>query len=268
MANPGYPMPPNPNPMMGGPGGPMQMPPPMRPPMPIRRGTSKAVPVVVSAGLAVGVFCGLLFGVGTGKREAHAGTKASNVKMDDSATTPGAAPAGTGVTVAPIPSPAAPVAAGSGSATVAQAPTPPPPAPPPAQTVKTSKLVFDIKPETAAAIAKITVDGKDVPGTTIDLPIDVKNVKVSVKADGFHSFDKAIDLEGDKTTVSVELTKRSGGGAASTGAGSPGFGGASNSTNHVPTRPPGGDGTTPPPPPPKKDKKKDTKPAGGGLIDI
>jgi hypothetical protein len=30
----------------------------------VRRGTSKAVPIVVSAGLAVGVFCGLLFGLG------------------------------------------------------------------------------------------------------------------------------------------------------------------------------------------------------------
>ena len=39
---------------------------------PMRRGTSKAIPVVVSAGLAVGVFCGLLFGVGTGKNNARA----------------------------------------------------------------------------------------------------------------------------------------------------------------------------------------------------
>jgi hypothetical protein len=36
------------------------------PPPQVKRGTSKAVPVVVSAGLAVGVFCGLLFGLGTG----------------------------------------------------------------------------------------------------------------------------------------------------------------------------------------------------------
>jgi hypothetical protein len=50
---------------MGGP--PMGMPPPVR-----RGGVSKAVPVVVSAGLAVGVFCGLLFGIGTGKKDAIA----------------------------------------------------------------------------------------------------------------------------------------------------------------------------------------------------
>src|SRR5690606_35233546 len=83
MAAPGYPqmgqMP------MGGPGGPMGGPPMGGPPMgaqpmprPIRRGTSKAVPIVVSAGLAVGVFCGLLFGVGTGKEEAAAAPAAGN----------------------------------------------------------------------------------------------------------------------------------------------------------------------------------------------
>ena len=32
----------------------------------VRRGTSRAVPVVVSMGLAIGVFCGLLFGLSTG----------------------------------------------------------------------------------------------------------------------------------------------------------------------------------------------------------
>src|SRR3982751_647736 len=45
---------------------------------PIRQGTSKVVPVVVSAGLAVGVFCGLLFGVGTGKSHASPAAPGSN----------------------------------------------------------------------------------------------------------------------------------------------------------------------------------------------
>src|SRR5690242_149786 len=66
MANPSYPQ-------MGQ--MPMGAPPPMGPPTmnrPMRRGVSKAVPVVVSAGLAVGVFCGLLFGLGTDKDEANA----------------------------------------------------------------------------------------------------------------------------------------------------------------------------------------------------
>ena len=58
---------------------------------PMRRGTSKAMPVVVSAGLAVGVFCGLLFGVGTGKSSAAPGpSKGNNVKAhtDEMTTTP------------------------------------------------------------------------------------------------------------------------------------------------------------------------------------
>jgi len=60
-------MPPGMPPGMGGPpmGGP-----PMAGMRQMKRGTSKAIPVVVSAGLAVGVFCGLLFGVGTGKSNA------------------------------------------------------------------------------------------------------------------------------------------------------------------------------------------------------
>ena len=94
MANPGSfppmgapPMgPPMPPPMgappMGpgmGPGGPGMMP---RPPQ--RQGTSRMVPVVVSAGLAVGVFCGLLFGLGTGKSAAAPPEKATNgVRRND-----------------------------------------------------------------------------------------------------------------------------------------------------------------------------------------
>src|SRR3954468_21673179 len=76
MATPGYPQmggPMGQMPMGGQPGGgygaPMgQGPQTMQ--RPVKRGTSKAVPVVVSAGLAVGVFCGLLFGVGVDKGEA------------------------------------------------------------------------------------------------------------------------------------------------------------------------------------------------------
>src|SRR5262245_15092333 len=99
MATPGYPnMPPGGGPPMGGPpmggppmGGPPMGGPPMGgPPMggpprgmqpPMRRGTSKAVPLVVSAGLAVGVFCGLLFGVG--KKSAVAASKSNEAKAGD-----------------------------------------------------------------------------------------------------------------------------------------------------------------------------------------
>ena len=91
-------MPPGMPPGMGGP--PMGGPPTGGPPTgqgmrPMRRGTSKAIPVVVSAGLAVGVFCGLLFGVGTGKSSAAPGpSKGNNVsahtaEMTTTPVTPG-----------------------------------------------------------------------------------------------------------------------------------------------------------------------------------
>lgn len=77
MANPGYPQQP---PMGAGP----QVGAAAPPPRPVRRGTSKAVPVVVSAGLAVGVFCGLLFGLGTGEEvEASNDKPATTAKKDD-----------------------------------------------------------------------------------------------------------------------------------------------------------------------------------------
>src|ERR1700748_1464613 len=98
MATPGYPQQQN---MMGGPMAPMM------PPRPQKRGVSRAVPVVVSAGLAVGVFCGLLFGLGTGDQTAQAEpAKGNNVRPEAPEPQPekGAAPAGLGATAAlPVP---------------------------------------------------------------------------------------------------------------------------------------------------------------------
>jgi len=266
MANPGYPQmgqfPPGMGPSMGGPpmGGPPMggMPPP---PRAIRAGTPKIVPVIVSAGLAVGVFCGLLFGVGTGKKDAVAapskGTNAKDHPVEDTThlvetptknITPtaqlnGGSGAGSGS--------AAGSGAGSGSAAVAAAMGSG--AGSGSAAVKMSKLTITVKPEAAASGAKIQIDGKDIEGTSIELPGEKKDVKVNVTASGFHSFDKKVDLVGDETTVEVELVKRSGGG------GSPGFGGADTHAPKVPVRPPSGDGGGSKPPPKKKP---------GGLIDI
>lgn len=232
MATPGYPQ------MMGGPMPMMQR--------PMRRGTSKVVPVVVSAGLAVGVFCGLLFGLGTGKEEASAATvkKKTTGGTDDS---PGAAPVGLGATAAaPAPGSAAPATApppapAAGSAVAKTEPT-----------IKTVKLTLAIKPDAAQKGAKIVVDGKEITGNSVEVPADKKTVKVAITADGFHSVDKSIDLSGDETSVDVEMLKRGGGGG---GAGSPGFGGASHVAPTIPKAPPG-------------EKKPPKKPAGGGVIDI
>jgi hypothetical protein len=262
MANPGYPqmgqMPPGMGPPMGGPPmGPPMGGPPMggMPPRPMTRGTPKIVPVIVSAGLAVGVFCGLLFGVGTGKKAAAAepskGTNAKDHPVEDTTNmvvtptkpiTPTAQLGGSAAGSAT--GSAAGSGAGSGSAMAAAGSAAGSAAP----AVKMSKLTITVKPDAAASAAKIQIDGKDITGNSIELPSDKKSVKVSITAPGYHSLDKTIDVLGDDTAVEIELVKR-GGGA------SPGFGGTDTHAPKVPTRPPGGDK-----PPPKK------KP--GGLIDI
>jgi hypothetical protein len=252
MAHPGYPQQ---MPQMGPPmGGPQQM---MMPPRPVRRGTSRAVPIVVSAGLAMGVFCGLLFGLGTGEVKAAADpAKGNNVGKHGDDTAPaaqgGAAPAGLGGTAA-LPVGATPAAAGgsptknpnaiASGAKPAAAGTAPTVAAP-----KSIKLTFKVEPEAAASSAKIVVDGKEITGTEIEVPIDHKSVKIAVTANGFHSYDKKLDIvpDGDMT-MTVEMIKRGGGGAPA----SPGFGGASTGGNHVPTAPP-----------------KPKKPANNGIIDI
>lgn len=257
MANPGYPqmgqMPPGMGPPMGGP--PMGMPPGM-PPRPVRQGVSKAVPIVVSAGLAVGVFCGLLFGVGTGKKDAVAApSKGNNAKeqpvedtthLVETPTKPitptaqigagsgsavaaaGSAAgsgAGSGSAVAAAAGSAAGSGAGSGSAAVA---------------MKT--LTIKVEPDAAASVAKIQIDGKAITGTSLELPEATTSVKVSLSAAGYHSIDKTIELLGEETTVEFPMQKRSGA--------SPGFGGTDTHRPTVPKRPPG----------PKKQP--------GGLIDI
>ncbi len=250
MATPGYPQ-------MGQMQGmhPQGMPPQMQmpPQRPIKRGTSRAVPVVVSAGLAVGVFCGLLFGLGLDKNDASAGpAKGNNVKVGDETAGSGSGSAGlTGLgATAPTPPPAK-AGSGSGSAPVVVAkPVPPPPTVPVAPVAKTVKLTIEITPDAAASVAKIVVDGKEITGKMIELPLDKKSVKLAVTATGFHSNDKKVDIAEDADMkVSLEMVKR----ASGTGGASPGFGGPSSGGNHVPTVPP----STHKKPPP-----------GSGIIDI
>ena len=264
MATPGYPQMQQPPMMQGGPMGAMP------PPRPVKRGVSKAVPVVVSAGLAVGVFCGLLFGLGTGGDTAHAEpSKGNNVHpnsgSDDAptptptaSTTPPPKPAtGSGSAAAVVATgsgagSAKPAAAATGSGTGSAVVAP----------VTIAKLTIEVIPPAAAAVAKITVDGKDITSSaatpaaagsaatpvpaSVDLPAETKSVKVAVTAPGYHSIDKKVDVTaGSETKVQLEMVKR-----ASSG-GSPGFGGSSNVPNRVPTAPP-----------------KPKKPSNSGIIDI
>lgn len=192
-------------PPTGGPGGPGG--PPMQAQGPMRRGTSKAVPIVVSAGLAVGVFCGLLFGVGKqSEAVASAPATGSGAKADP---TTGSAAASTAT---PTPTPTPPTAgSAAGSATVAAAGSAAPATGSAAPTVvkpQTIKLTVTIKPDDAADDAKLEIDGKDVDGMIVELPADKKSVRVEVKARGYRSVDKKIELAGGDTAIELEMSKR------------------------------------------------------------
>ena len=67
-----------------------------------------------------------------------------------------------------------------------------------------------IKPDEAAAIAKITVDGKELPATSDfelgDAP--KKKVKVVIKAAGYRDVTHEGDVEGTETKFSLEMQKK------------------------------------------------------------
>jgi len=260
MANPGYPM----QPMMQPPqmGQPMGAPPRAQV---VRQGTSRAVPVVVSAGLAIGVFCGLLFGLGIDKDEAVAATTTSaptkkktdtDVPEPFQPTTAKVPPKAAVATPAAGSNTATPPAAGSNTTPPAAgsntAATKPPTAGAGSATIAavvkpTGKLTIEVMPEAIAKTAKITVDGKELEGNVFEIDLsDVKSepkkktVKVVVKASGYKDVEQKLDLlAGEEgTTYKVELVKRATGGGL------------------------------PRPPPPGGGKKPPKKPPGGGLIDI
>lgn len=216
MAAPGYPQMGQMPPMGGPPMGAQPM------PRPVRQGTSKAVPVVVSAGLAVGVFCGLLFGVGTGKDEAVAApASGNNVKKDGEAEPmpePGAAPKGLGATAAQ-PVPPNNTGSGAGSAVVAAAGSAAPAvgagsgsAKPAVEEKKVIKLTFKPKPDAAAEIATLTIDGKEVDGLTTEIPLDTKSITYEVEAKGYRTYKKTLTIvPGDEMAVEFEMSKKSSG---------------------------------------------------------
>lgn len=232
MANPG------PYPPMGGPMHPMGPPPggpmaPMGVPRPpVRQGTSHIVPIVVAAGLAVGVFCGLLFGLGV-KHQAPEPVKASNgakqseesqiqtaavsmgTKTPARAGSAAAAATGAGSSAASA-APAAGSGGGSGAGSAA------------AET-KPGKISIDIEPESMAAAAKILVDGKPVTGKTAEVAFEPgvtkKSVKVVVRVPGARDIEKSIDVESDAvSSISFDLkgvrpAPASGGAASGEGGG-------------------------------------------------
>jgi len=192
------------------------------------------VPVVVSAGLAVGTFCGLLFGVGTGDDEASAATGEVASAADPAPTEPPAEPT---PPTPPTPPPAEPAqlaepttppaepatdvaAAGAGSAVPA---------------VQKATLTVELTPQAVADKATITVDGAQIEGSSLELELPAsgkKEVEVVVKASGYKTVEQKVEVEGD-VTVKLELVKR-----------------PSSKSGGV--RPP----------------KRPSRPPGGGLIDI
>jgi hypothetical protein len=199
----------------------------------MRQGTSRIVPVVVSAGLAMGVFCGLLFGLGTGKRSASADPPRSNgVKRVDDSFTPESM-ANPNVKIpdknAPKAEPAAgsavATATGSGAGTAVAAGSAEP-------AIKPTKLIVEIKPEAAASAAKVFIDGKPIEGTTVDITPDPgmtkKTVKVLVKAPSYKDVEQEIEVEGESTTLKLDFYKT--GRATGATAGTEGGTGASAGT--------------------------------------
>lgn len=204
---------------------------------PPRRGTPKIVPVVVSAGLAVGVFCGLLFGLGTGKAaDARPGSSddalalairnaVEDARTERTAPPPppppppividaapaavgsagsGSAGSGSGTGSGSAPLDATRLGEGSGAGSAAPPVlAPPPEKPTPAITKAT--LTFRATPATAA----ISVDKQAVSGGSlvVDLTGGKRKVRVEASASGYRSYDKTFDVTGDQA-IEIRMTKR------------------------------------------------------------
>jgi hypothetical protein len=193
------------------------------PRQPLRQGTSHVVPIVVSAGLAVGVFCGLLFGLGT-KRDVlepsrgSTGAKQSEESQVQAAQvstgkpikgtpgtpgTPGTTPAAAGSvgSAAPAVGSAAPAAGSDATASAGSAAAPTP---------HVGKLTVDVEPETAAAAAKIIVDGKQITGKVAEISFDPgatkRAVKVMIKLPNAKDIERTVDVEADAdASISFDL---------------------------------------------------------------
>jgi hypothetical protein len=160
---------------------------------PRRRGTPKIVPIVVSAGLAVGTFCGLLFGVGTGGGSSTAGAAPGS---DAGAAVVQAAPIDAGaVAVAAFDAAPPPPDAGAGVVQIDAA-------------LAAVKVVITFK-VVPAVPTEITVDGEKVVGTTHEVVLEdgARTVKIVAKAKGFRIHEKEFAVTKDMV-VPIALKKR------------------------------------------------------------
>jgi hypothetical protein len=148
----------------------------------------------MAAGLAVGTFCGLLFGVGTGDGSSSAGAAPGSnggaaVAID----------AGAAVAIAVDAAPPAPPVDAAAVAVVADA------AAAPAVAVKIV-LTFKVVPPVPT---EITVDGEKVVGTTHEITVEdgARTVKIVAKAKGFRTHEKEFAVSKDMV-VPIALKKR------------------------------------------------------------
>ena len=230
----------------------------MRPQM--RQGTSRVVPVVVAAGLAVGVFCGLLFGLGT--KHAVEPSRASNGTKQSEESQIQTAAVSTGTPKAPVTTPAAgsaAPAAGSAAPVTGNAVAAP---------ARPGKLTIEIKPDSAAASARIFIDGRQLTtGTTAEIAFDPgtkeRTVKVVVQATGYQEEQRDETVKSEEaTSLSIPLKPMKA--AASTATGDDGKASSGGSKSDGGGKSDGAKGTKGT----GKGSGNKTNTTGNGLIDI
>jgi hypothetical protein len=160
---------------------------PPPPPPPRRGGGGKALPVAVGAGLAVGVFLGLILIRGTdpaGAEDGLAGVDAGVAASMDAAVAtakrPDAAPAPVPIDASPEP--------------------------------RKAVLTFDVSPGSIDGI-KLTVDGQEVSGDRFEIELgdeQRREVEIGASAPRYRRFRDKVEVSADRT-VEIKMRRRGGG---------------------------------------------------------
>jgi hypothetical protein len=154
-----------------------------------RRGTSRALPIMVAAGLAVGVCGGLVLVLGTGESDA-ASKKPVVPAVSDETKDKGTSGDEQVAVVTPD----------------AAVPPPPPDAAPEPRTRKVT-IRFDVEP----AEAEVSVDGKAITDGTYTIELEreeTRTVAIEAKASGYKTFKSEHTIAGNDE-IPVKLEKRS-----------------------------------------------------------
>jgi hypothetical protein len=185
----------------------------VEPDEPVRPGRGKALPLIVGGVVAVAVF-GILMGVRGRPRAAPVDppktptkTEAPAVPVGDDKPAKPDKPENKPAVVTPPPKQdivpdAAPVAKAvvPDAAPVAKAVVPDA-----APVVKMTTLTFSVAPPEASDNARISVNGKPIEGTTLDIE-KTAQIKVDVKASGYQTYSKRIDVPPDGQ-INIDLKK-------------------------------------------------------------